>query len=226
MANPALAKAMANLDQARAFTTNVQDAQKSEGLWLAQHPFVQAVRTGSVRREEIQRWVRGAYRTARTYSEILESLGSQPPESLLPNARRDLDLLLQLGEALGVTQPAMLVSQKNAAAQSVEEWMQEHIAVPNDTLVGLICWTLVEAMSPDVADCLAEGVERHFGLDDEQIEYFTIGMKSKLRADEYAIEMLSRTATDRWDSFRTNALVISRLVVRLYDSAGDMWSSW
>jgi hypothetical protein len=98
--------------------------------------------------------------------------------------------------------------------------------VPNDALVGLICWTLVEAVSPDVADCLAEGVERHFGLDDKRIEYFTIGMKSKLRADEYAVEMLSRTATDRWDSFRINALIISRLVVRLYDSAGDMWSSW
>jgi hypothetical protein len=72
--------------------------------------------------------VRGTYRTARTYLKILESLGSQPLAELLANARRDLDLLLQLGEALGVTRPAMLVSQRNAAAQSIEEWMWEHMA--------------------------------------------------------------------------------------------------
>ena len=90
------------MDQSLAFTTAIHDAQKSGGMWLAQHPFVQAVRMGSARCDEIERWVRRIYCTTRTYSEILQSLSPPPPAEHSLHARQDLDLLRQLGEALGV----------------------------------------------------------------------------------------------------------------------------
>lgn len=217
---------MVNLDQALAFTMTVHGAQKSEGLWLAQHPFVQAVRIGSARHDEIQRWVGQIICANRAYREIFESLSPQPAVEPFFNARRDLDLLIQLGEALGVPELVMATSEPNFAARSVEAWMRERMAMPAEHSAGPICWALVEAMSPETGGYLAEGAEKHFGLGHEQVRYFTIGMKSKLGADEYAAKMLSGLALDQWDSFQEETLVLSRLLVRLCDSIGDIWSAW
>jgi pyrroloquinoline quinone (PQQ) biosynthesis protein C len=219
---------MSNLDQAFAFLAIVHNEQKRKGLWLAQHPFVQAVRIGSARRDEIQRWVRETYAITRTYSELLESRVQEQelPTEMLRSAQRDLDLLLRFGEALGVAPGVLLTSQRGPAAKRLEAWIRERMAAPNDRTTGQICWHLMMAMSPEAGDCLAEGFETHFGCDDEQIQYFTVGMKSNANADEYAAKMLCTIASDKWATVLKDTLFVSRLVTGLYDSAGDMWSSW
>lgn len=216
---------MADLNQALAFSTMVHDAQKREGLWLAQHPFVQAVRSGLARRDEIKRWVRQVFCTTRTYIEILESVNPQTATEPPLNARRDLRLLIQLGEALGVSEHVMAASEPYAAARSVEAWMRQHLAASKDS-GGQICWALVEAMSPETGDFLAEGFERHFEVRGEQIRYLTLGMKSNLGVDQYAAEKLINMPMDEWDSLQKQTLLLSRLLVQLYNSVGDMWSAW
>lgn len=81
---------------------------------------------------------------------------------------------------------------------------------------GRFCWQLVAAMSPEAGDRLAEGFETHFGCDHEQIRYFSVGMKSKSKADEYAANMLSTIASDHeWDMVLKDTLLLSRLLSRL-----------
>src|SRR5262245_2050690 len=63
-----------SVKRARAFTAAIHEAQRSEGLWLAQHPFVQAVRSGSAKRGELAWWAHQTYCVTRTYGAILRSM--------------------------------------------------------------------------------------------------------------------------------------------------------
>lgn len=217
---------MVDLNEALAFTGIVHDAQRSEQLWLADHPFVQAVRAGSARRSEIELWVRQVHVINGIYREILEALSPQEPAEAVEDARRDHHLLIQLGEALGITGSVMERSEPNSAAQSVNAWLRQQLTPTDEQNAGQVCWALAEAMSPETGDYLAEGAEKHFGLTGDQLQYFTVGMKAKAGADAYAAKMLSRVSRERWETLQEQALVLSRLLVSLYHSVGDMWSAW
>jgi hypothetical protein len=81
-------------------------------------------------------------------------------------------------------------------------------------------------MSPETARYLAEGTKEHYGLSAAQIQYFTVGMTSKDDADQHAAQQLAQLPIDLWASVREETLILSRLLGQLYNSAGDMWSSW
>jgi hypothetical protein len=217
---------MANLDQSLLFITSVHDAQRREGLWLAQHPFVQAVRTGSARRDEIERLVRQILAVTRNHCEILGSLSSRVPAETVLNAKRDLDLLVQLGEALSIQGAAAGESEQDSAAGNVGAWMRKHLAVPDAPAVGLVSWALVEAMSPEVGDHFAYGLSIHFGLEEKHLQYFAVAIKSRSGSDGDAAKIIGGLPMEQWDSVREQTLILSRLIVRLYDSVGDMWSAW
>ncbi len=217
---------MSTLEEASAFVAIVHNKQRGEGLWLAQNPFVQAVRTGSARWDEIHRWVRGMYATSCTYNEFLEFGVHAVPAEVLSRAQQDLNLLLRFAHAVGLTPVALPTSQQGRAFKDLEAWMRDRMAVTNDLASGHICWQLVAAMNPEAGDQLAEGLAAHFGCDDEQIRYFTAGMKSDTSADEDAVKMLNTIASAEWEMVLMDTLLLSRLVIRLYDSAADMWSSW
>src|SRR5688572_21416557 len=55
------------LNQALALIKAIHAVQKTEGLWLSQHPFVHAVHKGFARREDLGRWVRQIYCTTKSY---------------------------------------------------------------------------------------------------------------------------------------------------------------
>src|SRR5688572_29286649 len=95
------------LNEALTFNKAIHAAQKIEGLWLAHHPFVHAVRDGLARRDDFGRWVRQIYCTTKSYGEVMVSLSPPPPVGVWLDPWRDLDLLLQLGAALGISRSEM-----------------------------------------------------------------------------------------------------------------------
>jgi pyrroloquinoline quinone (PQQ) biosynthesis protein C len=135
-------------------------------------------------------------------------------------------MLIQLGNALGLTKATMANSEANPATRSVKEWMRKHIIAPDKSDKAQICMALVEGMSPEAGAYLAEGAEEHYGLRADQIQYFTLRMRSKHDAGKDAAQMLSQLPIEQWDFVRDEALIVSRLVDQMYNSVGDMWSSW
>ena len=217
---------MSSLEQAHAFAALVHKRQKSEHLWLAQHPFVQAVRAGSATRHELERWVRQVYCITTTYGEILTSLRPPPRVGVWLDPWLEIDLLLQLGEALGIRRSEMAVADPNIHIRGIQLWLRQHLADPSLHVAGQVCWALHEAMSPEAGALLMEGANRHFGLKASQLEYFKSGMKSRKHADKYAATLLTQFARKDWASVQEQTLVISRLMEGLYSSVGDISSTW
>jgi pyrroloquinoline quinone (PQQ) biosynthesis protein C len=209
------------LDRELAFTATVHNAQRGEGLWLAQHSFVQAVRSGSAKREELARWVRQIFCITKTYGAILKSL-RPPPVGIWIDPWHDLDLLFQLGGALGIEQPALAISEPNLVTRGVQIWLRQCLTPRSRHIAAQVCWALVEAMSPETGGYLAEGAAKHYGLKANQLQYFRIGMKSRRRADKYAANLLTRIAADDWESVQEQTLLVSRMMFRLYESIADM----
>ncbi len=217
---------MISLEQALAFTATVHDTQKKEDLWLAQHPFVRAVRAGSAGRHELNLWVSQVYCATRAYSMILESLSPPPPVGVWTDPWRDIDLLFHLGCALGTPRHELAMSRPNLATRSVQIWLRQHLTIRSRHIPAQVCWALVEAMSPETGASLAEGSVRHLGLQAKHLGYFKIGMTSRQRADKYAANLLTQIAIEDWGLVREQTLMISRLMVRLYDSIADASSTW
>jgi len=142
---------------------------------------VQAVRTGLAMREELGEWVRQIYCITRAYGSTLISLSPPPPVGIWIDPWRDLELLLELGGALGIGPHEMRASEPNLVARGVQLWLHHHLTNPSSHAAAQISWAMVEAMSPETGSALAEGAERHFALGRMPLEYFRIGMKSRQR---------------------------------------------
>jgi pyrroloquinoline quinone (PQQ) biosynthesis protein C len=192
-----------------------------EGLWLAQHPFVHAVREGLARREHLGRWVRQIYCTTKSYGEVLASLSPSPPVGIWLDPWHDLDLLLELGAALGVSHRDMAASEPNLVARGLQLWFRTRLTTPSLHIAAQTCWALVEAMSPETGVSLADGAGRHFGCKGRQVDYFRIGMKSRQRGDRYAANLLSRIPAEDWPSIRAQTLLVSRTMNELYYSVAE-----
>ena len=209
------------LKQALAFTAGVHDRQKRDGLWLPQHPFVHAVRTGSAMPEDLARWVRQVYGITGTYGEILRSMCPPPPAGIWTDPWREMDQLVELAGALGIGPPEMAKSGTNPATRAVQIWLRQNLTNRSQHIAAQVCWALVEAMSPETGACLAAGVAKHFGLNNNHLGYFKMGMRSRQRADRYAANLLTRIETDDWRVVQEQTLLVSRLMVQLYDSIGE-----
>ena len=200
------------------FTVTIHQAQRKEGVWLAEHPFVQAVRSGLATRDDMRRWVRQIYCTTRTYGEVLLSLSPPPPVGVWLDPWRDLEMLAQLARALGVTQGSLAASTPSVDARVLQSWFHLVLTPRSHHIRAQVCWALVEAMNPEVGACLAEGATRYFGLKLKDLAYLKMGMKSRRGADRYAARLLSQIPTPEWPSIRFQTLQVSGLMARVYDS--------
>jgi hypothetical protein len=209
------------LNQALAFTALVHERQKRDGLWLAEHPFVHSVRAGSASPEDLARWVRQIYCITGTYAGILRSMCPPPPVGVWSDPWRDMAQLIELAGGLGVGPPEMASPRTNRATRAVQIWLRHNLTNRSQHIAAQVCWALVEAMSPEAAACLAEGAVRHFDLKAKALAYFKIGMISRRRSDRYAANLLTRIAMDDWRVVQEKTLLVSRLMVQLYASAGE-----
>jgi pyrroloquinoline quinone (PQQ) biosynthesis protein C len=201
---------------ALAFIKAVHAAQKVEGLWLAQHPFVHAVREGLAGREDLVSWVRQIYCTTKSYGEVLASLSPPPPVGIWLDPWRDLYQLLELGAALGISHRDMAASEPNLVAHGLQLWFRTRLTTPSLYTAAQACWALVETMSFEAGSSFAGGAARHLGLKKGQLNYFNIGMRSRQGGARYAAALLSQIPTEDWPSVRTQTLLVSRAMNELY----------
>ena len=209
------------LKHALLFAEEVHDQQKRAGLWLPQHAFVQAVRDGSASRREFSVWVSRIYRVTSVYGELLRAMCPPPPVGVWTDPWRDMGQLSELAAGLGMAPAGMANSGTNPATRAVQIWLTQNLTNRSEHVAAQVCWALVEAMNPETGACLAEGAARHFGLKGAALEYFKIGMKSRRRADRYAGNLLTRIDEDDWRLILEKTLLVSRLMVQLYDSVGE-----
>jgi pyrroloquinoline quinone (PQQ) biosynthesis protein C len=195
--------------------------QQQQGLWLPNHPFVQAVCEGSATREELRRWVRQVHCITKTYGEVLLSLNPPPSVGVWLDPWRDLDLLVQLGRALGLSKREMKTSQPNLAARAIQIWLRHHLTDRSRHMAAQACWALVEAMAPEAGAKLADGAGRNFGLEARHRGYFRVGMKSRKAGYRYAEALLNQIPRDGWPWVEAQTLLVSRLAAQLYASTGE-----
>ena len=138
--------------------------QKRDGLWLPQHPFVQAVRDGSASRREFSVWVSRIYRITRIYGELLRAMCPPPPAGVWTDPWRDMEQLTELAAALGMEPAGMASSGTNPATRAVQIWLTQNLTNRSEHVAAQVCWALVEAMNPETGTYLAEGAARHYGL--------------------------------------------------------------
>jgi hypothetical protein len=208
------------VSQALAFAARVHDKQKIEGLWLAQQPFVHAVRSGWATPEDLARWVRQVYCTTATYGEVLRSMCPPPPVGLWTDPWRDMEQLIELAGALGVGPVEMERLATNPATRAVQVWLRQNLTDPSRHIPAQVCWALVEAMSPETGTHLDGGAAKHLGVKAKHLGYFRIGMRSRRSADRYAANLLTRIAMKEWCVVQEKTLLLSRLMIQLYDSIG------
>ena len=147
----------------------------------------------------------------------MESLDPPPPVGLWIDPWRDLDLLVKLGGALGVSTRKMDASEPRLAVRRVQLWMRQHFTIPARHVGAQVCWALVEGMSPEAGARMAEGAARHLGLKAGYLGYFRIAMRSRRDGDRYAANLLNLIPVEQWPSLRTQALFVSRTTVQIYD---------
>jgi len=217
---------LGTINQALAYVDSVHSAQKSEGIWLADHPFVQAVRVGIARPDEIARWATQVFCITRNLDELVHFHFGDPVAAVFNAMHRDLPLLIQLGGALGVSSLNMLSGEANQTTRKIQQWAKQHISVRDTFLTAQVCLELLESMSPDVGVYLAEGSQRHYGLKSEEIRYFTVRAGTKHELDEHAAELLTLLPEEKWNYIRQETLSQNRLMHAMYNSIGDMWSGW
>jgi pyrroloquinoline quinone (PQQ) biosynthesis protein C len=203
------------------FTARVHDRQKRDGLWLPQHPFVQAVRNGSVSRRVFSAWVSQVHGITSVYGELLRAMCPPPPAGVWTDPWRDMDQLAELAGALGIEMSALENSQTNPATRAVQIWLRQNLTNRSEHVAAQVCWALVEAMTPESGAYLAEGTARHFGLKAAALEYLKSGMKSRRRADRYAASLLTEINKEDWPLIAEKTLMVSRLMAQVYDSLGE-----
>jgi len=217
---------MGTINQALAYVDSVHSAQKDEGIWLSDHPFVQGLRVGIARPDEFARWATQVFCITRNLDELVHSHRVNPVAGAFNAMHRDLRLLILLGEALGVSRLKMLSGEANQTTRKIQEWTKDHVSVRDTFLIAQVCVELLESMSPDVAAYLADGSKRHYGLSSEQIRYFTVRVGTKRVRDKHAAELLTLLPEEKWNYIRQETLSQNRLLHAMYNSIGDMWSSW
>jgi pyrroloquinoline quinone (PQQ) biosynthesis protein C len=203
---------------ALSFAASVHAAQKRTGLWLPEHPFVHAVRAGLATRDELGQWVRQVYCITRSYGATLLSLTPPPPVGVWLDPWSDLELLFDLGGALGISPRELRSSEPGLAARGIQIWLGHHLSNPSRHIAAQACWALAESMSPEAGANLADGAKEHFGLKSRQLRYFRNAMKSRQHGDRYAATLLDQIPLANWPAIHSQAMLVSGLLADLYGS--------
>jgi pyrroloquinoline quinone (PQQ) biosynthesis protein C len=226
---------MSSLDEANEFSAKVRERQKKEGVWLADCLFVDRVATGKAAKSEIGEWARQFFVAIEHLHRIAHArpkvrLEGLPPDikkhfwenrveeqyGALSNTAGHLELLIQLGEAAGVSRLDMVTSKPNAQTRKVMDWAQEHVPQADEFLTAQVVVGMLEAMNPAASTKLAEGCQKHYGMTDMQVRFFTVHIVADAEHGEVANRILSLVPKDRWAMIEDQALLQSHLF-------HDMW---
>lgn len=228
---------VATLDEAHAFMTEIREAQKREGLWLAAGPFAQRVAAGQASREEIGEWCKqffvalthfhkGAHSRPRArlsglrpeYKKFFWENRIEEEYGALSNTAGHVELLLRLAEALGVSRLDMVSAKPNAATRAVMDRASRTLPDPDDFLPGSVVTGALEAMNPEASTVISQGLMKRYGIGERDAEFFTVHIYADAEHAEVGAQLLRLVPKQRWPAIKEQALDASR-------SFYAMWAS-
>ncbi|HVA23560.1 MAG TPA: iron-containing redox enzyme family protein [Chloroflexota bacterium] len=228
------------------FAEEIMEMQKANGWWLADGRFATAVRTGTATREELGRWatqffigLERALKRAHSRGR-LGTFGIEDPEikkffwenrveeefGAISGTHGHIDLLMQFGEAVGVSRLDMVT----ASASSRVDRLGETATVAEDPerrtrepsqeafLTGQIVTGLLEAMNPEVSTVIAEALRTHYGLKEDEIRFFTVHIVADAQHGDVALRLLDLIPQDRWPAIKDKAAEASARFSDMYNS--------
>jgi len=228
---------VATLEEAHAFMVELREAQKREGVWLADGPFAQRVFQGDASREEIGEWCkqffcalthfhRGAHNRPRARlnglrpefkkhfweNRIEEEYGA------LSNTAGHVELLLRLAEALGVSRMEMVTAKPNAATRAVMDRASRTLPDPDDFLPGSVVTGALEAMNPEASTRISQGLMKHYGISERDAQFFTVHIYADAEHGEVGAQILTLVPQEKWPAIKESALDASRGFYAMWSS--------
>ena len=234
---PEFLEPVTTLDEAHEFMAEIRDAQKREGIWLARSPFSQRVAKGEAAREEIGEWCkqffcalthfhRGAHSRPRTRltglrpefkkhfweNRIEEEYGA------LSNTAGHVELLLRFAEAVGVSRLDMVTAKPNDATRAVMDRASRTLPDPDDFLPGSVVTGALEAMNPETSTIISEGLIKHYGLSERDVQFFTVHIYADAEHGEVGAQLLTLVPRERWPAIKEQAMEASRGFFAMWSS--------
>ena len=226
------------LAEASDFFDSVQQQHRKEGLWLADTAFVGAVHQGTAKRESVAEWTRQFFVAIETLHRLahsrpkLKTIGLDDPEfkrffwenrveeqyGAISNTAGHLELLIQLGEALGVKRIDMVSSKPNVHTRALLDRAKAHVLNPEEYLTTQIAIGVLESMNPEASLLMSQGGKTHYGLSDKDVRFWTVHITADADHGDVALKLLALVQRERWEHVREMALQQSRLVREMWNS--------
>lgn len=230
------------MKEADAFARSVQDDMRREGVWLADLEFVRQVQAGTAPRQAIANYATQFFAAIEQLHKLahsrpsLKTIGLDDPEfkrffwenrveeqyGAISNTAGHLELLIQLGEALGVRRIDMVQTKPNAKTKALMAWAKQHVTHPDEYLETQVAIGLLESMNPDASLALAEGGMKHYGLNDRDVRFWTVHITADAEHGEVGVKMLTLVPKARWPYVRQIVLEQAHLVAAMWNNALDI----
>lgn len=227
----------ATMEEAEDFVHQIHEDLRGRGLWLADLDFVKAVNNGTAPREAIADYACQFFSAIERLHKLahgrpnLAKLGLDDPEfkryfwenrveeqyGAISNTAGHLELLIQLGEALGVKRIDMVSTKPRAETQKLAEWAKAHVANPDEFLIGQVAIGVLESMNPDTCIAMTEGGQKHYGLNDNDVRFWTVHITADAEHGEVGTRMLTLVPKDQWNYVR-------EIVIEQCELVRDMWN--
>lgn len=162
---------------------------------ILQHPFYQAWNAGELTREQLAVYARFYYPHVEAFPGHLEAAAERTDDAvvraeLLDNLREERseprshpEIWLDFAAGLGLDKDSVSQAEAAPAAQATVDTFRRLCS--SDTAQALAALYCYESQQPEVSHTKAEGLQRFYGIADEQtVEYFTVHQEADVRHRE------------------------------------------
>lgn len=226
---------------ARDFLAELENELHQPGRYLPDHPFVTGVEQGTLTREQLRGWT---LQTFPIYGLSLRFLNLPTPgiemiaedaefkQMLWENKVEELygaisetaghtELFLRFAGALGLKRQEMMTVKRapelNDLLQFMERMRREAPLVVSQTVIG----TGLESQVPTSFRKIVDGLQRHYGLRDDQIEFFTVHIYADEEHGDVSARIVEKYITTEEMRQQTRNLTLQAL-----DKFWTAWNVW
>jgi hypothetical protein len=228
-----------NREDAGEFVDNIYKGLRSKGLWLADHPFVMALRAGEATRDEVFECAKQFFFVEEALNTFHNSVPVHIPHAE-PSAERNairpqtlkrvefarhVGLFVELGVLLGLSREQLPIGLPNRASLALREWAVSNDA-PEDCYLGPICGGILSAIACGLGHRLADGVEQHYEVKAEETWLLRAHATQEREHSRRVISLFAEVPMERWEYVHHQVSIQSHLIFEICNSAGTMYSSW
>jgi pyrroloquinoline-quinone synthase len=218
------------------FTPTVTKLQRERGFWLDEQPIVKGLLNKTLSEEQLREWVTQFFVTVTRILRLAHARPKLPKElfdeqmkkymwenrveeeyGALSNTAGHMELMLRLCEKLGMTRLQMANAQPNAETRALLDYVAQ-ICRNEPVVSSQIMLGFVEGMMPDACARIVEGLQKNYGMSDEDVRFFSVHVYADEEHGEIARKMVSLVPKEDLDRVADIVLEYTRRFI-------SMWSS-